>query len=83
MAELKHRPVVHLTMTLTLSEMELRAMEALAGYGDDAFISMFYKKLGRHYLHPHEAGLRSLLTTIREEAPEYLRRVDDARKALK
>ena len=45
---------------LELNEQELRALDALRGYGIDAFLKVFYQHLGRHYLEPHEAGLRSL-----------------------
>ena len=32
----------------------------MAGYGDEAFIEVFYAKLGKHYLSPHVDGLRAL-----------------------
>lgn len=50
--------------TLMLSEVEARALEALAGYGADAFLEVFYKHMGKHYLQPHESGLRSLFDSI-------------------
>jgi hypothetical protein len=52
----------------------------LAGYGDDAFIKVFYEKLGKSYMQAHEGGLRSFLVSIRESIPGHLDRVDEARK---
>lgn len=51
---------------LVLDEVELRALDALAGYGADSFIAAFYKVMGEHYLRPHEAGLRSFLEAVRD-----------------
>ena len=56
--------------------------EALAGYGDDAFIEMFYKTLGKTYLQPHEKHLREFLKSIRSIATPILSRTDAARKAF-
>lgn len=68
--------------TMTLNEGELRALEALTGYGDDAFIQWFYKNMGKAYMQPHEAGLRSLFKSVRAQVPAILRRVDRARAAF-
>jgi len=67
---------------ITLNENEARALEALAGYGDDSFLEMFYKQLGKHYMAPHESGLRSLFQGIRDNLPRELKKVDQARKAI-
>jgi hypothetical protein len=80
MAKITTKPTIQLELIITLSESEARALDALAGYGDDAFIKAFYEVMGRHYLEPHEKGLRLLLKTVREIVPNWLRRVDDARK---
>lgn len=66
MSTIEQRP------TITL---EVRALDALVGYGDDAFVKVFYEHLGKHYMQPHEAGLKS----VRELVPGILRRTDDAR----
>lgn len=70
-------------LTFTVNESEARALDALAGYSDDAFIKVFYERLGEHYLKPHEKGLRSLFESIRASIPEYLKRTDQARKAFR
>lgn len=82
MAELKHNPKVTTEITLKLTEGEARALEALSTYGVDAFITVFYKEMGRHYLEPHEDGLRSLLASTHEILPSILKRVDEARKVF-
>ena len=68
--------------TLELDEEELRALDALAGYGIKPFLEVFYKSLGKAYLQPHEDGLRRLFETIRRDVPPALRRVDNARELL-
>lgn len=79
-AEFRHQLTV--TGVLTLTEAEMGALEALAGYGADPFIETFYKHMGKHYLQPYEAGLRSLFATISATVPAAIRDVNDARKAL-
>lgn len=60
MAKLIQRPVIEAHATITLNEAEMGALDALAGYGTDTFLRVFYKEMGKSYLEPHEAGLRSL-----------------------
>lgn len=74
-------PVVVLSATIALSEIELRALEALAGYGVDHFLEVFYVKMGRHYLEPHEAGVRSLFASVLTDGRSVLAKVDRARDA--
>ncbi len=73
---------VNVTATMEFSEPELRALDALVGYGDDAFIKVFYEHLGKSYMQQHEAGLRTLFMSIRSEVPNILSRTDAARKAF-
>lgn len=68
--------------TLTLNETEVRALDALVGYGDDSFIEVFYEKLGKAYMRDHEAGLRSAFAAIRRDVLPALRDIDQARKDL-
>lgn len=82
MAKITQQPTVTVEATFTVNEAELRALDALAGYGDDAFIKMFYKDLGTTYMKPHEAGLREFLTSIRSIAGGIINRTDNARKAF-
>lgn len=83
MAKIVATPVVEVTTQFTVTEAELRALEALAGYGDDAFIKMFYKDLGSTYMQPYEAGLREFLKSIRTIATPILHKADKAREIFK
>ena len=67
---------------ITLTEAEARALNALVGYGDNAFIGFFYRYLGEYYLQPYEHGLRSLFRSIRNDISPRLDSVDRARKLL-
>jgi hypothetical protein len=69
---------------LTLSEQEARALMVLFSYqgGPDGFLTTFYEKMGRHYLEPHEAGIRSLAKTLSEQLSPHLHTVDTARTAI-
>lgn len=82
MAKIVELPVVTVTAKFTVTEGELRALDALAGYGDNAFINTFYEKMGRTYLQPHELHLREFLKSIRDIAGPILSRADAARKAF-
>lgn len=68
--------------TLVLNEDELRAFDALVGYGDDAFLKAFKERLGTHYIRDHEAGLRSAFKAIREQVLPRLSEINKARLAL-
>ncbi len=76
--KIESTPHVTLVLSLSLSEEEARALEALGGYGADAFIKRFYEFLGESYMKPHEAGLRSFLEGTKSIAG-FLTRTDDAR----
>ncbi len=82
MSRLITNPVVNVSAVMRLTEQELAALDALAGYGIEPFLEVFYAKMGRHYLTPHENGLRTLFETIHNEVPTLLRRAQDAREAF-
>lgn len=77
--ELKARASVHFELTLTIGESAAHALDALAGYGDKEFLELFYAKLGKSYLQPHEGALRELFAAIREQLPSQLHAVKEAR----
>lgn len=79
MAKVRTRAQVHVQVTLEIDEEELMALDALAGYGADPFLKVFYEKLGAHYLEPHEAGLRRLFTEVRTHAGRIQKKSQDAR----
>lgn len=66
-------------LTLTISESEARALNALTVYGFDDFVRVFYEHLGKTYLEPHQAGLKLLFDTVRTELPKQLKRIDQTR----
>ncbi|MNQ94366.1 hypothetical protein D3C85_1098820 [compost metagenome] len=82
MAQIIEQPTVTVSAKFTVTEGELRALDALVGYGDEAFIKMFYDKLGKSYLQPYEKDLREFLKSIRAIATPILSRADTARKAF-
>lgn len=65
-----------------VSESEARALVALTVYGFDAFSKVFYEKLGRDAMKPHEAGLRSLFETLKITIKPHLSRIDKTRNAF-
>lgn len=82
MAQVIGVPTVELKLSLRLDEREARALDALVGYGDDAFVKAFYEKLGKAYMEQHEGGLRSLFESVRQQMPGWLSRADRAREAF-
>ncbi len=80
MTKLDARVTMDTTVTLVINEAEAAALDALAGYGSDAFLKVFYKELGQSYMQPHEVGLRSLFAAIREQIPSVLREVQECRQ---
>ena len=78
----KIKTEVKITATLELAEGHLRALDALIGYGDDAFLRAFYVKLGKHYMKPFERDLRDLFSHLRGTLPSALDGVKNARQQL-
>lgn len=76
--KIDQRPTVKLELVITLDEQEAGALQALAGYGVEEFLKVFYEKMGKAYLQQYEAGLRSLFKVSFQCIPSYL---DKARKA--
>ena len=81
-SRLVQAPRIDLDILVRLNEKEIRALEALVGYGINPFLKVFYEQMGKVYLQPHEAGLRSLFDTISRDLNPILHRVNSARKAF-
>lgn len=81
-ARLMQRPRVEVDVLVKLTMEEIRALDALRGYGIKPFLEVFYKHMGKAYLEPHEAGLRSLFDTIGSELSPIMSRHDAALKAF-
>lgn len=83
MAKVIHAKVqAQLTVTLELTELEARALDGIFGYNVDAFLKVFYERMGKAYVQPHEAGVRSLHNSIRGVVAGPLAEIDKARKAM-
>lgn len=82
MAVVVSQPDIKVSCTFTVSEQEMRALDALAGYGDDTFIKTFYEKMGTTYLKPHEHGLREFLKSIRAVVAPSIKQIDSVRKFI-
>lgn len=80
MATIEGRAKIDATITLALSEEEAAALDAIVGYGADAFLEKFYE-LGKAYLHPHEAGLRSLFESVQSGKATVRHFLDRAQSA--
>lgn len=73
---------VTLGAKIDFNEVELRALNAMAGYGVEPFLKVFYEKLGAAYMKPYEAGIRSLFTKIADEVNPAIHRGDEANRIL-
>lgn len=83
MAKIIGEPRVEMKITMTLSEAEAGALDALTGYGIDSFLKVFYEHMGKAYLQKYEAGLRSLFDSVqRGEASvrSFLQTAKDCRE---
>jgi hypothetical protein len=61
---------------------EARAVHALLTYGADAFIKAFYAQLGKQYMQPYEAGLRSFLDAVTKQVAPQLVEIQAVRDLL-
>jgi hypothetical protein len=81
-SELTINKKIEITATIELTEGELRALDAMASYGADAFLRSFYVKLGKQYMKPFERDLRGLFDRINSQVRPALRGIQAARKEL-
>lgn len=65
-----------------LEEDELRALDALVGYGFNAFLKCFYEHMGKAYLEPYEKDLKALFEKVQSLRPE-IDKIKEMRKLLK
>lgn len=83
MAQVTVNPKLDISISFTINEEEARALDALSGYGDDAFIKVFKEKLGETYMKNHEQGLRSFLRSIRTIVSGGLATLEQARQLFR
>ena len=79
MAKIAQRGSIEATAVFTVDEEEMRALDAMVGYGYKSFIETFKKHLGEHYMCGHENGLRRFFESIGGIVSPILSRADDAR----
>lgn len=77
------KPVLDFKLTLELSEVEIRALDAVFGYSPEAFLQGCYRNLGRHYIEPHAAGVRSLHETVRGFTGSAVAQMNAVREAVR
>ena len=82
MAKVIPKVKVTFECSMTISEVEARALDGLTGYSFKDFVDTFYAQLGKVYLEDHEEGLRSFFTTVREYVVPQIAVIDDARRKL-
>lgn len=80
--KLESKVRVYYECTLRLTESEMRALDALAGYGTKNFLDVFFRHMGKSYLEPHVDGITTLFEKVRGEGTRQLGIVDRARKAI-
>lgn len=73
---------MNVEVTMTLTEQEARALDAITGYNVEDFIIIFYKHMGKAYLEKYEAGLRSLFHSVRRDLYPKFKSIDEAKKLL-
>ena len=73
---------VAFAINFELTIKEAKALEAIAGYGVDAFLEVFYPKMGKHYLKANEDDFRALLVKIQSSLPNEIAKIDAAEKAI-
>lgn len=80
-----NRTTVHIDtrIVLELNEAEARALDGIFGYDVEAFLRVFYEKMGKAYVQPHEAGVRSLHESIRKVLAGPLAEVDKAKQRIR
>jgi hypothetical protein len=79
MASIAAKPRIELKVLIELTEDEVRALDALVGYGDDEFIKAFKENLGAYYMQHYEQGLRLFFKSIRTSIPLIIAKTDQAR----
>ncbi len=75
------RASIELTVTLTLTEGEARALSRMTLYGGSSFVKAYRKHLGSA-IAPYEDHIEGLFESINHQLPQHLKRIDNARAAF-
>jgi hypothetical protein len=79
---LRTRVGITFQATVTVDREMMGALDALVGYGDDAFIKAFKEKLGVAYIGPYETGLKRFFKAIRDEVLPAFHDVQQAERDM-
>lgn len=83
MAKFKRASITaEVKILLEITEGEARALDGIFGYNVDTFLKVFYERMGKSYVQPFEADVRSLHATIGSLVSGPLAQMDKARKAM-
>ncbi len=83
MAQITKYVEIKFGANLYLNETEIRALDALVGYGTEPFLKMFYDKLGKSYMQPYENGLTTLFENIRSVVHPAIGEINRTRQVIK
>ena len=73
---------VEMNIKLFITKDEAKALHGIVGYGSDAFLEVFYTKLGKSYLQDHEPAMRTLFQKLFNELPTEISKVEKAEKQI-
>jgi len=73
---------IEMSMTVTLTEAEVRALNAIMGYGVASFLKAISSQLSEALPRAHEAGIRSLFDTLQPQCVNAIKRAEAARLAF-
>lgn len=83
MAEINKNVKIEFTATITLTEIELAALEALTAYGTKAFLNVFSEKLGTSAIGPFQKGIETLFQTISNDVSPTLSQIKGMRNIIR
>lgn len=83
MPKLTSHPKVELSLTLTLSEADLRALHEMSEYGGKAIVEHVLSGLSRSLAEKHGGAITEFFDTIRDVGNTYLTRLEEARAVFK
>lgn len=61
---------VEFTIKFTLTKEEAKALDAIAGYGSDAFLKVFYEHMGKNYLGALEDEILKTIQSSKNNKPK-------------
>lgn len=81
--ELRVRPVIELTVSISFTEKEIKFLDALIGYGGEALVDRFKEHLGKVYIEGAEEAGIAFCDKLRPITSKILGEVGDLREKFK